>query len=82
MDLYILSKKHPYNCSQIRAIVCIRVHAHINNHRYDKTVEDMDTSFKQECPVAVDKTTGEITRAAAKMKEYFLVRQQKEHIRL
>ena len=42
----------------------------------------MDTSFKQECPVAVDKTTGEITRAAAKMKEYFLVRQQKEHIRL
>ena len=42
----------------------------------------MDISFQQECPVAVDKTTGEITRAAAKMKEYFLVRQQKEHIRL
>ena len=51
------------------------------NHRYDKTVEEMDTSSLQDCPVAIDKTTGEITRAAAKMKENFFVRQQKEHIR-
>ena len=41
----------------------------------------MDILSLQVCPVAIDKTTGEITRAAAKMKEYFSVRQQKEHIR-
>lgn len=41
----------------------------------------MNTLSLQECPIAIDKTTGEITRAAAKMKEYFSLRQQKEQIR-
>jgi hypothetical protein len=50
-------------------------------NRYDKAVEEMDILSFQECPVAIDKTTGEITRAAAKIKEHFSVRQQKEHIR-
>ena len=61
----------------------MRIYTHINiyNYRYDKSVAEMDISSLQECPIAIDKTAGEITRAAAKMKENFFVRQQKEHIR-